>query len=188
MKKLSLFSVASFLTLFTYAQGTHVELGLKGGVNLADYYDKVTTDGARTAFFIGGLAHIHLTPTIAIQPEVVYSAQGAKIKSGTDKIDYINIPVLFQYMFHGGFRLETGPQLGILTNAKFESSNGTEVSLKSSVKSSDFGWAFGAGYLTSSGLGIDARYNMGISNIRKPNEVAEKNRVWQLGLFYQFRH
>lgn len=186
MKKLSLFSVGLLFTLFTYAQRT--QLGLKGGVNIADYNDDINTKGARTGYFIGGLAHIHLTPELALQPEVVYSAQGAKFSSGTDKIDYINIPVLLQYMFQGGFRLQTGPQLGILASAKFENNSGTESSRKNIVKSSDFGWSFGAGYLTPSGLGIDARYNLGISNIRKPNDFEEKNRVWQLGIFYQFRH
>jgi hypothetical protein len=33
------------------------------------------------------------------------------------RLNYINVPVL-QYMFGDGFRLQTGPQLGILTNAK----------------------------------------------------------------------
>ena len=84
--------------------------------------------------------------------------------------------------------MQTGPQVGILTSAKFENNSGVESSMKSIVKSSDFGWSFGAGYLTSSGLGVDARYNLGISNIRKPNDFEVNNRVWQLGLFYQFRH
>jgi len=188
MKKLSLFSVGLFCTILSYAQGAHAELGLKGGVNIANYNDEVNTKGSRTGYFIGGLAHIHLTPTMAVQPEVVYSAQGAEYSTGTDKLDYINIPVLFQYMFNGGFRLETGPQLGLLTSAKFENNNGVETSIKSNVKSNDVSWAFGAGYLTPSGLGIDARYNLGISNIRKPNDHEIQNRVWQLGVFYQFRH
>ena len=47
--------------------------------------------------------------------------------------------------------------------------------------------SFGGGYLVRSGLGVDVRYNLGISNISENNDVDVKNRVWQFGLFYQFR-
>ena len=55
------------------------------------------------------------------------------------------------------------------------------------MKKTDLGWALGFSYLSTSGLGVDARYNIGLSEVFKgrPNDVT--NRVWQFGLFYQFR-
>src|SRR5262249_49654128 len=127
--------------------------------------------------------------SIAIQPEVTYSLEGAKYPGyGKAKIGVINIPLLGQFMFDHGFRVETGPQIGFLTKVKFEGINGQVTNTKNNFKKIDFSWAFGLGYISNSGLGIDARYNLGMSNIAKINGVPHdiKNRVWQFGLFYQF--
>lgn len=139
-----------------------------------------------TGFHAGGLAHIHLNRHFALQPELVYSSQGAEYGSSSKtKLNYINVPVLGQYMFGNGLRLQTGPQVGFLTTAKSKDAS-EETSIQNSLKDADFSWSFGAGYLSKQGLGIDVRYNLGITDISK-NTVDMKNRVWQVGLFYQLR-
>jgi hypothetical protein len=116
----------------------------------------------------------------------MFSGQGAKYDGGrTDKLGYLNIPVLVQYMFDNGFRLETGPQLGFLLNAKSDL-GGTEIDVKDQLNSTDVSWAFGVGYITPSGFGVDARYNLGLTNISE-SDNSVKNSVFQLGIFYQFR-
>jgi hypothetical protein len=169
------------------AQQTH--FGVKAGLNSASV--KVT-DGddydSKVGFYLGGLAHIHLTRHFAVQPELIYSTQGGK--DGDDfklKLNYINVPVLVQYMFNEGFRLETGPQVGFLVTAKTKSGD-TEFDVKDDLQSIDFAWTFGAGYLFPSGFGIDLRYNIGISNISENNTFEARNRVLQAGVFYQFMH
>jgi hypothetical protein len=71
-------------------------------------------------------------------------------------------------------------------SAKFDDNNDVEYDIKNRFKQSDLGWAFGIGFLSTSGLGVDARYNLGLSDITKGRGNV-KNRVWQFGLFYQFR-
>jgi hypothetical protein len=187
MKKIILCSIAAFLSVLAFAQRGNVEFGIKGGINLSDYSDNVNTSGFRTGFHVGGLAHIHTSnPKLAIQPEIVFSTQGADFNEGTDQVDYINIPFLIQYLGRGGLRLETGPQIGALVSAKFDDNNDVEYDIKNRFKQSDLGWAFGIGFLSTSGLGVDARYNLGLSDITKGRGNV-KNRVWQFGLFYQFR-
>ena len=187
MKQIFLLSIITLLYIPAFTQRGNVQFGIKGGVNLSDYSDNVHTSGFRTGFHIGGLAHIHThNPKLAIQPELVFSTQGADFDNGTQQVDYLNIPFLIQYLGRGGLRLETGPQVGALLSAKFEENDGDEYSIKNSFKQSDFGWAFGIGFISSSGLGIDARYNLGLSDITKGRGDV-KNRVWQFGLFYQFR-
>jgi hypothetical protein len=91
-------------------------------------------------------------------------------------------------MFDNGFRLETGPQLGLLASAKLKS-GGTITNVMSDFTTGDFSWSFGASYLTHSGLGVDARYNLGINNINNTGGTEKlQNRVFQAGLFYQFGH
>ena len=58
--------------------------------------------------------------------------------------------------------------------------------LKDEFNKIDFSWVFGASYITTMGIGFDARYNLGLSNINESDAVKVKNRVFSVGLFYQF--
>jgi hypothetical protein len=164
-----------------------VQLGIKAGVNIANLHSEDDSDfDSRTGFHGGLLAHIHLSDNLAVQPELVYSMQGNENSLGKNKLDYLNIPLMIQYMAGDGFRIQAGPQVGFLVSAKSKIGN-VEENVKRHFESVDFSVAFGLGFLSNSGLGIDARYNLGLSNINE-NESAPKlkNRVWQIGLFYQF--
>ena len=190
MKKL--FCIVSAIVLFVSivsAQQTH--FGLKAGVNLSSVeIDNGDDYNSKAGLHIGGLAHIHISQHFALQPELIYSMQGGKDEDDDDvklKLNYINIPLLAQYMTLDGFRLQTGPQLGFLTSAKSKVGD-VERSVKDDLSSVDFSWTFGAGYLFPSGFGVDARYNHGISNISDDESFEAKNRVFQFGLFYQFMH
>ena len=182
MKKI-LFTAMVIFTANALIAQNHVEFGLKGGVNLAALnFDGNNDYNSRTSFHIGGLAHIHLSKQFAFQPELMYSGQGADYTPGDVKLSYINVPLLGQYMIGTGFRLETGPQLGFLVGAK-----AGESDTKDSFNGFDLSWAFGAGYITTSGFGVDARYNLGLTDISEANTNV-KNSVWQLGVFYQFKN
>ena len=185
MKKTILFCFCFITASSIFAQRSNVQFGLKAGVNIADLSHQSGGRGSRTGFHVGALAHIHLARMLAVQPELVYSSQGERYDVGDQKLNYVNIPILIQYMSPEGLRLETGPQVGVLTSASYDIPAGTETDNKKSFKSSDAAWVFGLGYLSPSGLGLDARYNYGISDITKSSAIV-KNRVWQFGVFYQF--
>src|SRR4051812_41735878 len=106
MKKISLFVFAHCLGVTLFAQ--NASLGLKGGLNVSTLNNSNGSEmGSKVGLNAGLLAHIHLTPSLAIQPEVVYSSQGAKytVSNGEHKLNlnYINIPLQLQYMFNNGF-------------------------------------------------------------------------------------
>lgn len=117
----------------------------------------------------------------------MYSAQGAKDGSNKLNLDYINIPVQWQYMFDNDFRLQTGPQVGLLMSVKAKA-GGVKYDVKDGFSNADFSWSFGTSYIPKSGLGGDLRYNLGLTDIDKGTSVINKNSVFQLGLFYQFMH
>jgi hypothetical protein len=157
-----------------------INFGIKGGINLYNIQnDDDTNFDQITGFYFGLLGHIHLNSQWAIQPELVYSSQGAKIGSTKYTLDYINLPVMLQYMFDNGFRLQAGPQFGFLVRSNSDDD----------LNSIDFGLGIGASYVVpSTGFGIDARYNLGLSNINKNDAVKSTNRGLQLGVFYIFGH
>jgi hypothetical protein len=175
------------------AQAQHVNVGLKAGLNLYNVNNSNAVDyNMKPGLYAGLLGHIHVSKQFAIQPELLYSAQGVSYTvSGTQtklKLGYINVPVMLQYMFDNGFRLQAGPQVGFLVNAKSET-GGSNTDIKSNYKAVDFAVGAGVGYIhVPSGFGVDARYNLGLSDINDNSTVKSTNRGFQLGVFYQFKH
>jgi Outer membrane protein beta-barrel domain len=185
-------ATAVFLMVGT-ASAQHANFGVKGGLNLYNIEnDNNAKYDTKTSFHLGMLLHIHVASHFAVQPELLYSVEGAKYKTGTGdinlKLEYANVPFMFQYMFDNGFRLEAGPQVGFLTNAKSEL-NGSDTDVKVNTKKIDFAIGAGIGYINPpTGFGVDARYNYGLSNINENGSVNSYNRGLQLGVFYQFQH
>lgn len=169
----------------------HVSIGIKGGVNVYNIHiDNSTTYDPKVGFNVGLLGHIHVARHFALQPEIEYSTQGAKYTtdnvSTKINLNYINVPVLLQYMWDNGFRLQAGPQAGILISAKSKNDNNT-IDIKDDMKPIDLGVSFGAGYIhPSTGIGIDARYNLGLTDINKNSVMKSTNRGLQISLFYIF--
>jgi len=188
---LSVALVAIFMAQTASAQ--HANFGIKGGLNLYNIHNDNSSEyDTKTGFHAGVFAHMHLDKHFAIQPELVYSTQGAKYSiAGTDirlKLNYINVPIMFQYMFNNGFRFEAGPQVGFLIKAESEANN-TDTDIKDELKTIEFGLGAGVGYIhPPSGFGIDARYNLGLSKINDNGSGKLTNRGFQLGVLYQFKH
>lgn len=172
---------------------TIIKLGLKGGINFSTFTESESK--LKTGFHIGGLMEIFVNDKFSIQPELMYSTQGAKASMsdyddwGTERVDYvykaemktnyINVPIMVKYYFREGFNVQIGPQIGFLVNSKlnfFEgiySSTGekktTDITadLKKFVNPIDFGLNIGLGYELPRGLFFDARYNIGLTRMNK---------------------
>ena len=172
------------LSILVKAQDTH--FGIKGGLNISslDVKDGVDFD-SKAGFHIGGFAHVHLSPHFAIQPELVYSAQGGKDGDTKWKLGYLNVPLLLQIMTGTGFRFETGPQLGFAVSSKYKDGD-IEYDYGDVTEKVDVSWSVGVSYLFPEGIGFDARYNHGLTDVYEPESYQIKNRVFQIGVFYQF--
>jgi len=192
MKKIILTAIAVMAFAFTNAQQT--SFGVKGGLNLTtfsggNYYDAKSLVG----FQVGGFAEIKVIERLSIQPEVLFSTQGAKLDGGSfgdfdTKLNYINVPVLAKFYITKQFTVEAGPQIGFLVSAKSE---GDDV--KDSFKSVDTGFNFGVGYNFTENLGVGLRYTVGLSNIADYDVDnteqyldSPKNSVLALTLAYKF--
>lgn len=88
-----------------------------------------------------------------------------------------------RYIASSGFYIETGPQIGFLLSAKSKSSLGN-FDIKKDTRPVDIMLNFGLGYLHSSGIGVSARYGLGVTSVSKDYDV--KNAVISFGLFYVF--
>lgn len=180
------FCIATFLIVTVHAQ---VVFGVKAGLNLSEYFGTGTSRTMIPGLHAGGFATISIMQKFALQPEVVFSTQGNKSRDGistfTDNTNWIIVPILFKYYNNAtGFFVETGPQIGFLVFIKEDDMTVLGWKYRNS---NDFSWVLGAGFLFLRDLGLDVRYNLGLTNITKlgSNNV-DRNCVLQLGIFYQF--
>ncbi|WP_108807467.1 porin family protein [Aquimarina spinulae] len=170
MKKLFLLAIAVIgFSISSNAQD--IKLGFKGGVNFATLNGDNVNDNldGRTGYHIGAVVQIGLSDMFAVQPELIYSAQGIE---NTD-IDYLNLPVLVKFKFAKFFSAEAGPQFGFVVNDNYPAGTDPE--------SFDLSAAVGAGVEFGSFFG-QLRYNIGFTDI--VDNVEAKNSVFQVSVGY----
>lgn len=206
MRKLVLSAAAAVLGIMGVdAQNANTEalqLGVRAGYNLSnlsgDLADEIDTKSL-SGFHIGLFTEFPVAPRFSIQPEVMYSTQGAKFEGlgseATLRTQYLNVPVLAKFYVAEGFNLQAGPQIGFLTGAEYQVDGADDIDVSDNMKGTDFGLLFGAGYKVAQGVTIDARYNMGLSNTLDDDANVDegigtdqewKNGVFQVGIGYQF--
>ena len=187
MKK-SLFALATLVMFVAgQAQSTGVKFGIKGGVQFTNFAGKSYFNesfDAKTGFYIGGLVDIPVSGNFHVQPELLYSMEGATITdTGTGQLDfgisYMRIPIMAKYYIMQGLSLQAGPEIAFKIGAN-------EDYADEAIASTDFGLGIGAGYELPMGLMFDIRYNLGLSNIDENGDDDIKNTGLQLGLGYRF--
>ncbi|MFT3827296.1 MAG: porin family protein [Chitinophagaceae bacterium] len=188
MKKVLVFCAMTVICVSGFSQG--FQLGVKAGVNISNYTGGNFEDISKKAyvgFHAGAFMAFLLGNHFAIQPEVLFSSQGAKFENAGDKenikVSYINVPVMAKYRFTGGFYIEAGPQVGF----KVDESTGN-TSISTFAKDLDLSLAAGIGYHSPIGLGIGARYTAGLTKVGDFDasviDPDFKNSVIQVSLFY----
>jgi hypothetical protein len=190
MKKIILFTALAMFA-FTTVSAQGINVGAKAGLNLASVNGD-GTDGVdgRTAFHVGGVVNIEISELFAVQPELIYSAQGftqnvsfddVDIES-TVKLDYINIPVLADITLIEGLSLQGGPQFGINVTSEVEVDG--ETSELDGVESLDVAAAIGAQYELPMGLFFQIRYVTGLTEIAEGGDFKNSNLSVSAGWFF----
>ena len=188
MKKVVLSLVVLLISASAFAQ---LNGGVKAGLNLADFgadAKDAFDSKSRIGFHVGGYLTFSLSDAISIQPELLYNSVGAKFEGdGEDAdivMDYISIPVMFQYNINESFNIQAGPQLGLLMSAKVKA-DGSSVDIKDSFKGTDFGLNVGVG-ANFGKLNATARYCLGLANtFEDSGDEKGTNNVIQISLGYK---
>lgn len=186
MKK-NLITICVILVACISANAQIFKLGIKGGINYANQTGTdITVNStnykteAITNYHIGLLAEVKLGERFSLQPEVLYSTQGAKYDAigvandFTNDIGYISIPVMAKINLNNTFSLEFGPQASFLMSKK------NEVGINSikNQKDIDFGAGAGLGIRVTKSIFLQGRYVVGLSEISPDAKV--KNSVLQV--------
>lgn len=181
MKKVLLSALAICAFGFANAQDkgsdSSMRFGVKAGLNMTNFGGDADTDGA-TGFYVGGLVDFTIGENFHLQPELLYSMEGAKTDDVDLGVSYIRIPVMFKYYVMEGLNLQAGPEIAFKAGADDEIDEG--------IKSMDYGIGVGAAYELTNGLMFDLRYNLGLANISEDDSIDITNTGFQIGLGYRF--
>lgn len=189
-----------------------------GGFNVLDAQ---LSQSMKVGFNVGAWAEYMVMPMLGVQIELNYSTQGVNQKLvTTSDIDisfgdlatnkttdiaynsgYINIPILAKAHF-ANIAAYVGPQFGFATSfnqtTKTTTKDETTTNAPKAVEDYsgfDLSLVFGAQYKLNANIGIDARYNLGLTNVfptltneegKVTREGYGKQGVIQLGVFYEF--
>ncbi|WP_413999127.1 porin family protein [Flavobacterium sp. W1B] len=177
-----------FLGLSASIQAQSIKFGIKAGLN---YANQTGTDitinstnyktDAITSYHVGLIAELNLTNGFAIQPELLYSTQGASYKNlGTEfknELGYISIPVLAKINLSKAISLDLGPQASFLLSEK------NDFNVKN-AESFEFGLAGGLSLNITKNFFLQGRYVLGLTEASKEAEV--KNSVLQVSAGFKF--
>ena len=186
MKKVLFAAVAVFA--FGAANAQEVKFGAKAGLNLSNITGDIEDNSMKLGFQVGGFAEIGISEKFAIQPELLYSAQGTKYDgegNAKTNLDYLNVPVMAKYYVAEGFSIEAGPQIGFLLSAK-DKYDGGEDDIKDFLNSTDFSFNFGAGYDVTENINLGLRYGLGLNDLNKEGEGSIKNSNFAFAVGYKF--
>jgi hypothetical protein len=191
-----------FAVLFTAIAMTSMnaqKIGAKVGLNIATLSGDIENTKMKMGLHIGAVAEFEITEQFTFQPELVFSMQGTKYDDGSSidglgglddprlKLTYINVPLMAKYYVTESVNIQVGPQVGFLMSANSSGFFGDDdVDVKDNMNSLDYGVNFGAGYVMDFGLFIDARYNLGLANIRDSDNITIKNNVISVSVGYFF--
>lgn len=180
MKKTILVTVLLFVLSFS-VQAQLLKIGLKAGLNYANFADTSIQTDAITSYHAGLVAEIKIMDKFAIQPELLYSTQGASYDNVGEEfkkeLGYLAIPVLAKIYLGKTFSLELGPQASFLLSERneFDASDSNTF---------DFALTGGLGIKVTKNIFLQGRYVMGLTDVSSNAEA--KNSVLQLSAGLMF--
>lgn len=183
MKKVFLIAIV-VLGLSTTLQAQSIRFGVKAGANFAnqngDDVPAVDKEGI-TSYHAGLVAEVKLLDGFAIQPELLYSTQGASYKNAGEEfkneLGYLSIPVVAKIGLSKSVNLELGPQASFLLNERKNFDPGD-------ANTFEFGVVGGLGLNITKNLFIQARYGLGLTEATKDADI--KNSTIQLSAGIMF--
>ena len=197
MKKILVVAALMLSSVSTFAQHAVGSFNLqpKVGVSIANLTELKDTD-PRVGVVAGVEGEYQAIDIISVSAGVLYSMQGSKYEyellnqkyKSTNKLDYINVPIMANVYVTKGLAVKLGVQPGFNVSSSNKQEVNTFAGSGSSTfdvkaKSVDFSFPVGLSY-EHSNFQLDARYNWGLTKAFENGKA--KNSVFQITLGYKF--
>ena len=197
MKKILVVAALMLSSVSTFAQHAVGSFNLqpKVGVSIANLTEFKDTD-PRIGVVAGVEGEYQASDIISVSAGVLYSMQGSKYEyellnqkyKSTNKLDYINVPIMANVYVTKGLAVKLGVQPGFNVSSSNKQEVNTFAGSGSSTfdvkaKSVDFSIPVGLSYEYNN-FQLDARYNWGLTKAFENGKA--KNSVFQITLGYKF--
>ena len=168
------------------------QLGVKAGTNLSKLSTENTFSSDNRAGYYAGLWARIGAAGIHLQPELYLSGKNTTLKDANgfeNKIKFtsLDVPILVGTKIGAagvGVRLNTGPVVSFILNDDQSFGQAASSAFSGNFKGQNFAWQFGAG-LDVSKLGIDVRFEQGLSKIGENGYSDTKLSLFTIGLAYK---
>jgi len=191
MKKVTMVLSVVAMSLFFSTVNAQQAIGIKGGLNIA------SLSGFEGRSRISGHGGVFLHHTInknwCFQPELLYSGEGQRYMSGgverTLALSYLQLPLMIQYYPAPQVYLEAGPQFGLLLSAQDKVDEYEEqINAKDDFTTGQVAIGLGIGYKASEKLVLYGRYNFGLTDVSRFDNIVDHSNVGQLGIAIRLKH
>ena len=191
-------------------------VGEDSGLDWGDLAKTDASQAMKLGLNAGVYAEYMVMPLLGVQVEANFSMQGVNTEATASSgllgvsattntaysVNYVTVPILAKVHFMN-IRAYAGPQFGFATGFNTttktvtgDNTNTQEDTLEAGDYSSfDLSLVVGAQYKLTNNIGVDARYNIGMTNLfpAVKNDKGEvlteawgKQGVLQVGVFYEF--
>ena len=209
MKRINKVVLALLLSVFCLASFAQppvspikTKFGIKAGLNLSNISNSqdniVFTPDMKPGFHAGAMVNIHFgkrregfdpgTGYFGLQAELLFSHQGFIFYNEVFSFGYITLPVMAKCYITEGLNIEAGPYFSYLMMVSPNSMDLSEkeIKLSDAKGASDIGVGFGIGYELPLGLTVNARYNLGFSDLASNLAWRNTNITVSVGWLFGF--
>ena len=206
MKKMRFMLVVAMLAMVT-AVSAQMNLGVKGGVNMSNFYgDELDDKNVKIGFHIGLAADYDFAYNSAIQTGLFFTTKGAKYTSsfGDASGELTVNPMYLQIPVHYAYKIDVSPGTRVVLHAGPYAAYGVGGKSKLSGSVGDIGAEYEEDVFGDDGfkrfdaglgLGVGAEFgpllfdigwDMGLVNIADSEDVDIKNQNAYLSVGYKF--
>ncbi len=199
-----------FITLTIAMQAQEIHFGLTAGPTWSTMSTSYEVDQSKKhvmGFHIGAFAELQLADKFNLRPELKYQTLGVKYEPDDEtfgmrtKSSYIILPVMAEYALTEKLKVGLGPYISVMLSLKdkpipyqgaedeYDEDMFDYVDESMHFNKLDFGIGAGLSYQIVPKIGVNLRYNLGLSNTLKDADDGSKihNRFFSLGASYSIR-
>ncbi len=173
--------------------------GVLGGLSTSEISGDRLTGPNKAGLYFGAFVNRQFTPHSSAQMELDFIQKGSRKNHDSTLLDtayllrlnYVEIPVHYNFHFNEKASLETGLSLGVLIHS-YEEANGYEWVSGPSFFRTDLSFNIGAFYSLTDKLRINVRYSNSILPVRAHSQgqtyrlnKGQYNEVLSFVLFYE---
>jgi hypothetical protein len=188
------FTLFFILILTSSLYGQRFNGGTMGGLVSSQVAGDGYSGFKKAGVFVGAFVNLDISDKSAFQMELEYFQKGSRQNREPEKgienslllrLNYIELPVLYQYKFSERFKVEAGPSLGFNVGY-FERADEDVISDQPDYNkpaSVSFQINVGLYIYFLDNLAVNIRTNNSLMNIRSRNATGDVRRFWDFGQY-----